>query len=164
MLAAVMRVDLFCVGKLKEDYLIRAVEEYRKRLSGLCSLSIVELSEVRLPDQPGRAEIDRALNQEGEKILTAIPRGEAFAALCVEGTQMSSEAFADFFRTRAVQGASRFGFVIGGSYGLSGQVKRQATLRLSLSEMTFPHHLARVLLLEQIYRAFTIQAGIRYHK
>ena len=138
-------VKLICVGKLRENFYIEAFEEYRKRLGAYCKLECVEIAEQRLPDAPTARETENALEREGAEILRAIPSDAWVCALCVEGRQMPS-------------------FLIGGSFGLSPAVKRRADQRLSFSQMTFPHHLARVMLAEQIYRGFKINEGSRYHK
>ncbi len=157
-------VTLICVGRLKEPFYLAAVEEYRKRLSGLCRLSLTELPESRLPDRPTQGQIDQALAQEAKLILERVPKGAALVPLCVEGKQLSSPELARSLERWAVQGGSSVIFVVGGSFGLHPSVKDRGLFRLSMSEMTFPHHLARVMLLEQIYRAFQINAGTRYHK
>ena len=159
-----LSVTLVCVGKMKEPYYIAAFDEYRKRLAVYCKLSVCELPEQRLPDSPSLREISAALEKEGAEIEKHIPPQAAVIALCVEGKQVSSIAFSQMLERRALDGQSRLCFLVGGSFGLSEAVKRRADVSLSLSEMTFPHHLARVMLIEQLYRAFTIQAGTRYHK
>lgn len=158
-----LTVDLICIGKLKESYWRDACAEYGKRLRPFCRLNIVELSENRIGDNPRQAEISRVIDAEGKSILSKIS-GQFVAAMCIEGKQMTSEAVANKIEQVALGGTSSIAFVIGGSYGLSDEVKRRADLRLSMSEMTFPHQLARVMLLEQIYRAFSIQANTKYHK
>ena len=159
-----LSVTLLCVGKMKEPYYIAAFDEYRKRLSAYCKLSVTELPEQRLPEDPSPREISAALEKEGVEIEKHIPSQSAVIALCVEGKQLRSPAFSQMLEQRALEGTSRLCFLVGGSFGLSEEVKRRADVRLSLSEMTFPHHLARVMLVEQLYRAFTIRAGSRYHK
>ena len=155
-----LRVCLICVGKLKERFYIEAAAEYCKRLSRCCKLDLVELPEQRLPENPAPAEIERALAREAEAIRSRLPAGAAVAALCVEGTLRSSEELAGLL-AREEAGLA---FVIGGSCGLHPSVKALAKERLSMSPMTFPHHLARVMLLEQIYRGFQIRGGGKYHK
>lgn len=157
-------VHLICVGKLKEKFYFQACQEYIKRLTTLCKLTITELPEVRLPDDPSPAQVQDALEKEGEAILPRIPKGARVVALCVEGALLSSEALSQQMENWTSQGISNLAFVIGGSFGLHSMVKAAAALRLSLSPMTFPHHLARVLVLEQIYRGFQISRGTRYHK
>ena len=152
-------VKLICFGKLKESHWRAACAEYEKRLGPYCKLETIELNSVPLPDEPSAAQIEQALATEaklaGEKIL----KGAAVAALCVEGRQMSSEQFAAW-----LEGQSEAVLLIGSSFGLSEELKSRADLRLSLSKMTFPHQLARVNLLEQLYRASQIQTGGKYHK
>ena len=154
------RVSVICVGKLKERFYIEAAAEYCKRLSRCCKLDLVELPEQRLPENPSPAEIERALAREAEAIRSRLPAGAAVAALCVEGKLRSSEELAGLL-AREEAGLA---FVIGGSCGLHPSVKALAKERLSMSPMTFPHHLARVMLLEQIYRGFQIRGGGKYHK
>ena len=159
-----LSVTLLCVGKMKEPYYIAAFEEYRKRLAAYCKLSVCELPEQRLPEDPSPREISAALEKEGAEIEKHIPPQAAVIALCVEGKQLSSSAFSQMLERRAVEGTSKLCFLIGGSFGLSETVKQRADVKLSLSEMTFPHHLARVMLIEQLYRAFMIRNGSKYHK
>ncbi|MCC8064158.1 MAG: 23S rRNA (pseudouridine(1915)-N(3))-methyltransferase RlmH [Clostridiales bacterium] len=159
-----LNITVLCVGKLKERFYRDAVEEYRKRLTGLCKLELVELPEVRLPERPAQAQIDAALQKEGAAIRARLPKRTTLIALCIEGREMSSEALAEQLSALAVSGQSSVTFLIGGSYGLDPALKQEAALRLSMSPMTFPHHLARVMLLEQIYRAFQINKGSEYHK
>lgn len=157
-------VQLICVGKLKERFYQEAASEYQKRLSASCKLNLVELPEERLPASPSPAQIKAALDREGEAILAKLPRSGAVCALCVEGTPLSSQQLARRIQDWQNQGSSTLSFVIGGSFGLSPRVKEAAQLRLSMSPMTFPHHLARVMVLEQLYRAFQINQGSSYHK
>lgn len=163
-LMIVSKVTFLCMGRLKEAYWRDAVAEYTKRLGAFCKLQIIEIEPERLPDAPSDTQIAAALEREGEKILSKIPAGAAVVALCIEGKTMPSEALADFVARTAGSGSSHLVFVIGSSYGLSDTVKRAASLRLSMSEMTFPHQLARVMLLEQLYRAMKILGGGTYHK
>ena len=158
------KICVLCVGKLKERFFADACAEYQKRLSRYCKLEIVELPEQRLGDAPSAAEIAQALEREAEAIRERMPKSGAAVALCVEGEAMSSERFSRTIADLAARGTSQLTFLIGGSFGLAGSVKQSCALRLSLSPMTFPHHLARVLLLEQIYRAFQIEQGTKYHK
>lgn len=159
-----LTITLACVGKLKEAYWRDACAEYEKRLGAFCRLQIVEVAEERLPDTPSAAQITAAIEAEGGRLLSRIPAGASLIALCIEGKEMPSEALSKQLTQWAVDGASHIVFVIGGSYGLSDAVKREARLRLSFSPMTFPHQLARILALEQIYRAFHIASGGKYHK
>ena len=158
------KVSLLCVGKLKERFFAQAVEEYAKRLQRFCRLEICELPETRLPDNPSPAQIDAALAREAELIRSKLPPAACVVALCVEGSLCSSEALAQKIAGWATAGDSQLVFVIGGSFGLHPSIKALARLRLSMSPMTFPHHLARVMVLEQIYRAYQINAGSPYHK
>lgn len=158
-------VTLIAVGKLNEVYFSAAAAEYQKRLSAFCRLRVVEIPEETIAEKSASpALIAKALEKEGNAILAAVPKGSALIALCVEGKMLSSEALAAELERRALSGGSGVTFVIGSSHGLSPRVKEAAALRLSMSPMTFPHKLARVMLLEQIYRAFSISAGTRYHK
>ena len=157
------KVTLLCVGKLKEPFYAAAVAEYQKRLTRHCKLEIVELTEQKLPDNPSPAEIAQALEKEAAAITERLPKGGAVIAMCIDGPQYDSESFARHLADNEMKG-NRQVFVIGGSLGLSKAVIQRADEKISLSKMTFPHQLARVLLLEQIYRACKINAGERYHK
>ena len=160
-----MSVEVHCVGRLKDAYFVDACREYSKRLGAFCRLRVVEHPEARLPADPSPAEIERALRAEGESLLAALPdKSAAVVALCIEGKEMASETLAGWLDQAATQGVSTLCFLIGGSNGLHVSVKQRADLRLSMSPMTFPHTLARVMLLEQIYRAFSILGGSKYHK
>ena len=159
-----LTVRLICVGKLGEKFWADAVREYEKRLGAYCKLEIIELPEQRLPQTPSQGEIEQALDKEAALIVAKLPQGAAVIALCVEGKPMSSEQLADYLAKLTVSGTSRLCLVIGGSCGLSERIKQRAALRLSMSPMTFPHHLARVMVLEQLYRALNIAAGGKYHK
>lgn len=157
-----MQIELITVGKLKESWLREAYAEYDKRLSRYCRLHLTELPEARLPETPSASEIAAALQTEGKAILS-VCRGRIIA-MCIEGKERSSEEFAELLRESAVTGDSTVSFVIGSSFGLSDEVKSRADLRFSMSKMTFTHQIARVLLMEQLYRAFQIQTGGKYHK
>ena len=157
-------IQLICVGKLKEKFYTDACAEYSKRLNSLCKLSMIEIPEERLPDNPSQSQIDTALLREAEGIEAKLPKNVQIAALCVEGTLLSSEQLAQRLEFWSLGGISSLAFLIGGSYGLHPSLKRKASFCLSMSPMTFPHHLARVMVLEQIYRAFQITKGTRYHK
>ena len=159
-----LAVRLICVGKLGERFWAEAVREYEKRLSAYCRLEIVELPEQRLPQSPSAGEIAQAIEKEAALIEDRLPAGAAVVALCVEGKPLSSEELAGYLERLTVSGTSRLCLLIGGSHGLAERVKRRAALRLSMSTMTFPHHLARVMVLEQLYRALNIAAGGKYHK
>ena len=158
------KVSIICVGKMKEKFYIDAAAEYVKRLGRFCDLTITELPEERLPDNPSSAQIETALAKEAETIRGKLPASACIIAMCVEGKQRSSEELAKLMADSANQGASHLVFLIGGSFGLHPSVKSLAAVKLSMSLMTFPHHLARVMLLEQIYRAYQINAGSKYHK
>ena len=159
-----LSVHLICVGKLKEKFYLEACAEYMKRLSPYCKLTLTELPEVKLPQNPSLGEITAALDKEGDAIRAKIPPNSSVVALCVEGKMRSSEELASLVRTWEQNAAKHLVFVIGGSYGLHPSVKAEAWVQLSMSPMTFPHHLARVMVLEQIYRAFKINEGSSYHK
>lgn len=158
-----IKITLITLGKLKEKYLRDAVDEYAKRLSRYCKLDIIELNPVNLPEKPSQNEISAALLKESEIIKKRISEGDVVTALCVEGKQLSSEKFAGFVDKNTNSGKNMC-FIIGSSYGLSDIIKQRADIKLSLSEMTFPHQLFRVMCLEQIYRAFKINEGSLYHK
>lgn len=158
-----LTVKILCVGKLKERYWRDACAEYEKRLNGFCRFSIQEISESRLPENPSHAQIDSALAEEGEKLLSA-STGSLKVALCIEGKLVSSEGLSEVIEKAALRGLISISFFIGSSFGLSDRVKSAADFRLSMSPMTFPHQLARVMLCEQIYRAFQIQNNGKYHK
>ncbi len=159
-----LTVRFLSVGSLKEAYLKRACEEYAKRLSGFCRVEQVEIKETRLPDHPTSGEIAAALRTEGKALLTAAGERSYKIALCVEGTQFSSEELSRKLETVVAGGASVISFFIGSSYGLSPEVKSNADLCLSFSKLTFPHQLMRVLLYETVYRCMNIQKGTSYHK
>lgn len=159
-----MRVTLLAVGKLKERYLCDGCQEYIKRLRPFCQFQLVELPEYRLPESPSSADIAVGLKKEGESILQKLPAGSVGIALCVEGRPLTSEQFAEAFARYAADGKSHLAFIIGGSHGLDGRVKAACGLRLSLSAMTFPHQIARMLVLEQVYRGFSILHNAKYHK
>ena len=159
-----LNVLVIGVGRLKETWERDACAEYGKRLGGFCKFSVTEVNESRLPKSYSEADIAKVIETEGARILEKIPSGSFVAAMCIEGRELSSPQLAAKLEQIAMGGKSRVDFVIGGSYGLSEAVKRRANLRLSMSPMTFPHQLARVMLCEQIYRAFSINADAKYHK
>ena len=156
-------VRFITVGSLKESYLREAAAEYKKRLSGLCRVEEIELKEVRLPDDPSDAEIKKALSEEAKAILAAIPPRAYSIAMCVEGTQMSSPKLAQKLEAVTAE-TGEICFIIGSSHGLAPEVKAAARLRLSVSELTFPHQLMRVVLYEAVYRCYQIAKGSKYHK
>ena len=153
------RIKIICFGKLKEAHWRAACAEYEKRLQPVCKLEIIELAPAYLPENPSQAQIGQALAQEAQLAQGKIPKGAIIAALCVEGKCLRSEKFAAWLESQ-----SETVLLIGSSFGLDENLKKQAQLKLSLSDMTFPHQLARVMLLEQIYRASKIQSGGKYHK
>ena len=157
-------ITLITMGKLKEKFYISAAAEYEKRLKGYCQFNLLELPEVRLPDNPSLAEISAGLDKEAETIFSKIPKGAWFCVLTPEGMMLSSEALADKLKDVKLSGKSSVCFLIGSSFGMAQKVKERADFKLSMSPMTFPHHLARIMVLEQIYRAEAIQAGSKYHK
>ena len=157
-------ITLLCVGKLKEPFWAAACAEYQKRLGAYTRLDVIEIPEKRLSAAPGPAEIARALEAEAQMVRARIPKGALTAALCIEGKSCDSPAFSKTLFDAGLGGVSRLCFLIGGSYGLAESIKDSADLCISLSAMTFPHHLARVMLLEQIYRAFQIGTHGNYHK
>lgn len=158
-----INIKLIALGSIKEQYLRDACAEYIKRLGAFAKVELCELKEARLPDNPSKGEIEAALEDEAQRILAAVPPRAHLIAMCIEGKQMSSEEFAAHIEN-ATQSASTICLVIGSSHGLSQRVKNAALLRLSVSKMTFPHQLFRVMLLESVYRAFNITKGTKYHK
>ena len=157
-------IHVICVGKLKETFYIDGAAEYGKRLGGYCKLQLTELPKERLPQNPSRTQIDAALEKEAAAVIAKLPKGAAVVALCVEGELLSSEKLAARLEKWTAAGKNTLVFLIGSSYGMAPSLKERADLRLSMSPMTFPHHLARIMLLEQIYRCFKIQEGSGYHK
>ncbi len=159
-----MNITVICLGKLKEKYLSDAVTEYSKRISAYGKLDIIELNPVKLSENPSDGEIKTALEKEALEIIKKTPPNAFIIPLCVEGELLSSEGLANKFNKISLSGKSNIVFIIGSSYGLADIIKEQAHLRLSFSKMTFPHQLMRVMLLEQIYRAFQINNNGKYHK
>ena len=157
-------ITLIAMGKLKEKFYLSAAAEYEKRMKGFCQFKLLELPEVRLPDSPSPAEIQAGLEKEAEMILTKIPKGSWFCTLTPEGKMLSSDALADKLASVKNSGKSSACFLIGSSFGIAQRIKDKADFKLSMSPMTFPHHLARIMVLEQLYRAEAIQAGSKYHK
>ena len=157
-------ITLIAMGKLKEKFYLSAAAEYEKRLNGYCRFKILELPEVRLPEDPSPAEISAGLEKEAEMIFSKIPKGAWLCVLTPEGKLLSSEQLADKMKAVKLSGKSSACFLIGSSFGMSPRVKEKADFKLSMGPMTFPHHLARIMVLEQIYRAEAIQAGSKYHK
>ena len=157
-------ITLITMGNLKEKFYLSAAEEYAKRLKGYCNFHLIELPEYRLPEDPSPAEIAAGLDKEAEQILTKLPKGAWFCIFTPEGKTLSSEAFANKLKEVKLSGKSSACFLIGSSFGIAPQIKAKADVKLSMGPMTFPHHLARIMVLEQIYRAEAIQAGSKYHK
>lgn len=157
-------ITLIAMGKLKEKFYLSAAEEYEKRMKGYCQFKLLELPETRLPDTPSPAEISAGLEKEAELILSKIPKGAWFCTLTPEGKMLSSEALAAKLTDIKNSGKSSACFLIGSSFGIAQRIKEKADFKLSMSPMTFPHHLARIMVLEQLYRAEAIQAGSKYHK
>lgn len=157
-------ITLIAMGKLKEKFYLSAAAEYEKRLKGYCHFRLLELPEVRLPEDPSPAEIAAGLEKEADLILSKIPKGAWFCVLTPEGKTLSSEALANKIQEVKLSGKSNACFLIGSSFGMAPRIKERADLKLSMSPMTFPHHLARIMVLEQLYRAEAIQAGSKYHK
>ena len=159
------KVNILCIGKIKEKYFAQAIDEYAKRLQAFCKLQIIELAEEKIRDNsPNSAQIAEVLQAEGKRIMQKISPSDYVIALCIEGKLRSSEELANTLNTLAVTGRSTVDFVIGGSYGLSDEVKAAADEKLSMSRMTFPHTMARMILTEQIYRAYEIASNGKYHK
>ena len=160
-----LKINIICIGKIKEKYFTDAVNEYEKRLTAFCKFSVIELNEERIrSNTPNESQIAEVIEAEGRRILQKIGASDYVAAMCIEGKLLSSEELSETLDKAALSGKSTVDFIIGGSYGLSDEVKRRADLRLSMSKMTFPHQLARVILSEQIYRAFEISTNGKYHK
>ena len=157
-------ITLIAMGKLKEKFYLSAAAEYEKRMKGYCQFKILELPEIRLPEDPSPAEINAGLEKEADLILTKSPSGAWFCVLTPEGKMLSSEALAAKMKDVKLSGKSSACFLIGSSFGMAQRIKDKADFKLSMSPMTFPHHLARVMVLEQLYRAEAIQAGSKYHK
>ena len=159
-----LNIKFICVGKLRERFYIDAFNEYARRLSAYCKFECAELNETKLGDKPSDKEIENALVRESADIEKAIPKDAYVIAMCVGAKQLKSEELAQKINSLALSGRGKICFIIGGSFGFAESVKQRADMRLGMSEMTFPHHLARVMLTEQIYRSFKIIEGSRYHK
>lgn len=159
-----MNITIYCVGKIKERFYREAIAEYVKRLGRYCTLRIVEVGDEKTPQDAGEALERKILEKEGKRLLASVPDHVYLIALDLRGTTYSSEAFAGHLDSLGISGRSNIGFVIGGSLGLSEDVLKRVDERISFSEMTFPHQLMRVILLEQIYRSFRINHGEPYHK
>ena len=157
-------VTLICMGRLKEKFYLQAAQEYEKRLGAYCRFHLVELPEYKLPEDPSPAQNTAGLDKEADQILGKIPKGAWFCIWTPEGKMLSSEELSEQIKSVKLSGKSSVCFLIGSSFGIAQKVKDIADYKLSISKMTFPHHLARILVLEQLYRAEAIQAGSKYHK
>lgn len=159
-----MNVQLIVLGKLKEKYMKDFSAEYEKRLSSFCKLTVTEIEPVRLSDSPSEKEIENALKKEADLIKSKMTGNSFVLSMCIEGKKISSEELSRKIENIGVSGQNNIVFIIGSSFGLSEEIKAKSDVRLSMSPMTFPHKLARIMLLEQIYRAFSISHGSKYHK
>lgn len=159
-----IKIKIIALGKLKESYLRQAAEEYLKRLSAFAKVEVTELEPIRLSENPQDAEVEKALDLEGKMILKKLDNADYVVAMCIEGTEMSSEELSGKISSLIDLGSGSFAFIIGSSFGLSKEIKKRADSKISFSKMTFPHQLFRIMLLEQIYRAFKIKQGSNYHK
>lgn len=159
-----MNVQLIVLGKLKEKYMKDFANEYEKRLSAYCKMTVVELEPVKLSDNPSQSEIDNALAKETKMIKDKIPKNSFIFSMCIEGKQMSSEELSQKMEDIALSGKNSVVFIIGNSFGLSKEIKQMSDFRFSMSKMTFPHKLARIMLTEQLYRGFSISNNGKYHK
>lgn len=159
-----LSVTLAVVGKIKEKYFTDAIGEYSKRLKRYCKLNIIEVKDEPTPDNPSDREKAAILNREGARIIEKLPKSAYVVSLCIEGQQQTSVEFSEFIEKTAAGGDSEIVFIIGGSLGICDELKAKSNFKLSFSDMTFPHQLMRVILLEQLYRAFNISNGGKYHK
>lgn len=159
-----LTVNIICIGKLKEKYWVDAIKEYSKRLSSFCKFSVIELSECKVNFDPNEKQIEHILQEEGSAILQKIKPTDYTVAMCIEGKNISSPQLANLMDNIQLEGKSTVNFIIGGSWGLSDEVKQRADYKLSMGKMTFPHQMARVMLTEQIYRSFQISSNGKYHK
>lgn len=157
-------ITLITVGKLKEKFYLSACAEYEKRMKAYCQFRIIELPEFRLPEDPSPAQIEAGLEKEAEYILEKLPKGAWFCVMTPEGKMLSSQELANKMKDIKLSGKSSACFLIGSSFGIAKSIKQRADFQLSMSPMTFPHHLARVMVLEQLYRSEAIQSGSKYHK
>lgn len=159
-----MQINIIYVGNIKDKYFSDAVKEYEKRLSAYCKVVNTEIKETKIPENASAAQINRAIEEEGEKILSVLPQKSYKIALAVEGTMLSSEELAKKIDLSLTGGYSSISFIIGGAFGMSEKVKKACDMMLSVSRMTFTHRMMRVIILEQIYRAYNILSGGKYHK
>ena len=158
-----MKIRVYCIGKIKEQYLKDGINEYLKRISSYSNIEIVEVNDSKVKDKPNQSDIDKAKNEEGDRVLKLI-KNEFLIGLDMNKQELTSEEFAGFLEKKLVEGGSNISFVIGGSYGLSDVLKKRCNTSISLSKMTFLHQMTRLILLEQIYRAFKILNNETYHK
>lgn len=159
-----LTVNIICVGKLKEKYWVQAIDEYSKRLSVFCRFNIVEVSEEKISDNPSESQIQNTIDREGERIEAKLRKNSFVVSMCIEGKTISSEELSQMIEKASVDGFSSIDFIIGGSWGISRRIKDLSSAKISMGRMTFPHQLARVMLTEQIYRAFQISSHTQYHK
>ena len=158
-----MRVKLYCIGKIKEQYLKDGINEYLKRISAYSNIEIVEVADSKVKDNPNSSDIEKAKMEEGERVLKLL-KNDYLIGLDLNKKEQTSEEFAEFLQSKLVEGGSNLSFVIGGSYGLSDALKKRCNTSISLSKLTFLHQMSRLILLEQIYRAFKILNNETYHK
>ncbi|MBC8590904.1 23S rRNA (pseudouridine(1915)-N(3))-methyltransferase RlmH [Wansuia hejianensis] len=159
-----MNINIIVVGKIKEKYMREGIQEFQKRLSRYCNLKIIEIDDEKAPENLSNKDMERVKEKEGKKILSKIPQNTFIISLEIEGKQFSSEELSKRVENLMVSGVNDMTFIIGGSLGLSEEVKTRSNLKLSFSKMTFPHQLMRLILLEQVYRSFRIMKGEPYHK
>jgi 23S rRNA (pseudouridine1915-N3)-methyltransferase len=160
-----IKINIICIGKIKEKYFTDAIAEYSKRLTSFCKFSVIELNEEKIRNNiPNQSQLDEVIEAEGKRIMQKINQQDYVIAMCIEGKLLSSEELSKAIDNVSLSGKSTIDFIIGGSYGLSNAVKSRANLKLSMSRMTFPHQMARMILSEQIYRAFEISTNGKYHK
>lgn len=159
-----MNINIIVVGKIKEKYMREGIQEFQKRLSRYCNLNIIEIDDEKAPENLSNKDMERVKEKEGKKILSKIPQNTFIISLEIEGKQFSSEELSKRVENLMVSGVNDMTFIIGGSLGLSEEVKTRSNLKLSFSKMTFPHQLMRLILLEQVYRSFRIMKGEPYHK
>lgn len=159
-----LTVNIICIGKIKESYWREAIKEYSKRLTAFCKFNIIELDEEKANSNPNDTQIKTILDAEGKRIVSRLSKNSFVIPMCIEGKMLSSTELSEKISQVPLLGKSSIDFIIGGSWGLSDEVKSKADLKLSMSKMTFPHQMARVVLCEQIYRAFEISTNGKYHK
>ena len=158
-----MKIKIYCIGKIKEQYLKDGINEYLKRISAYSNIEIIEVADSKVKDNPNSSDIEKAKNEEGERVLKLL-KNDYLIGLDLNKKEQTSEEFAEFLQSKLVEGGSNISFVIGGSYGLSDALKKRCNTSISLSKLTFLHQMSRLILLEQIYRAFKILNNETYHK